>query len=295
MRATKGERLRAERVSAAVDQLLVNPDAQPKYLDPQDVALLSTVRSLAQLPLAFGAVDPAFKDRVMRCVETQASGVSDQRKSGLRPVWAAVAVAVVIFVVISVTPWGQTALASFMAVFDLGRTQVRITPADVPSGISSTAQIQGATLQQDMTLESAKAEVPFAMLVPSYLPAGYRLERVTGYTYPDLPAWIPQPFSAELLYSANDGKEVSMRMYPIRLGAGEQASLISAMNLEAASIQGVQDVDVNGQPGVVLRLGPAGAKAIWHEVVWEQDDLILAISTADLSQIELLRMARSVR
>jgi hypothetical protein len=67
------------------------------------------------------------------------------------------------------------------------------------------------------------------------------------------------------------------------------------MNLEATSIQDVQDVDVNGQPGVLLQLGSDGDRAGLRELVWEQDDLVLALSTSDLTEAELLRIARSVR
>jgi hypothetical protein len=66
------------------------------------------------------------------------------------------------------------------------------------------------------------------------------------------------------------------------------------MDLEAAPIQDVRNVDVNGQPGVLLRLGSGRTEAGWQEVVWEQDDLILALSALRLSEAELLRMARSV-
>jgi hypothetical protein len=181
-----------------------------------------------------------------------------------------------------------------MAVFDLGRTEVRITPADVPSEAISTAEVRGSTVQQEMTLDAARSEIPFAILLPSYLPPGYRLEKVIGYTYPDLPAWMPQPFSAELIFAEEHGKEVSMRIYPISLGTSERTSILSALNLEVAPIQSVQDVDVDGRPGVLLQLGPNGAAVAWHEVVWEQADLVVTLSTADLLEQELLRMAGSV-
>jgi hypothetical protein len=51
----------------------------------------------------------------------------------------------------------------------------------------------------------------------------------------------------------------------------------------------VQDLEINGQPGVLLRVGDA-----WQEIVWEQGDLILALSAPDLPEEELLAVARSV-
>jgi len=75
---------------------------------------------------------------------------------------------------------------------------------------------------------------------------------------------------------------------------GDRAS-ISRLNLEATPIQDVRDVDVNGKPGVLLRLGDQGAETIWQELVWEQGDLILALSAASLTEEELMGIARSVR
>jgi hypothetical protein len=98
----------------------------------------------------------------------------------------------------------------------------------------------------------------------------------------------------ELVYEDNQGRRFSLRMYPITLGTDTQAR-VSGMNLEATSIQDVQDVDVNGQPGVLLQLGSDGDRAGLRELVWEQDDLVLALSTSDLTEAELLRIARSVR
>jgi hypothetical protein len=144
----------------------------------------------------------------------------------------------------------------------------------------------------DLTLEQAQAQVSFAIPQPADLPSGYRLLGVHSYTYPDLPAWIPQPFCIELVYDDGQGHQAALRLYPIALG--DRAS-ISRLNLEATPIQDVRDVDVNGKPGVLLRLGAQGAETVWQELVWEQGDLILALSAASLSEDELMRTARSVR
>jgi hypothetical protein len=114
---------------------------------------------------------------------------------------------------------------------------------------------------------------------------------VNSYTYPDLPAWVPQPLFVELVYGDSQGEQLNLRAYSIVLG--EEVS-ISALNLQPQSIQEATDVDVNGQPGVALRLGPQGFEAVWREVVWEQADLILSLSSVDLTEAELLRVAHSV-
>ena len=58
MRMSKSERIRAERVSAAVDQLIANPEARPEQVDPADAGVLATARQLARLPELLGPVDP---------------------------------------------------------------------------------------------------------------------------------------------------------------------------------------------------------------------------------------------
>ena len=200
------------------------------------------------------------------------------------------AVAALLLAVALLTPLGQTALASFMSVFSLGRTEVHITPAKLAS--TATAAAESTAVVESLTLEQAQVQVSFAIPQPADLPTGYRLLGVHSYTYPDLPAWIPQPFCLELVYDDGQGHQATLRLYPIALG--DRAS-ISRLNLEAAPIQDVLDVDVNGKPGVLLRLGDQGAKTVWQELVWEQDDLILALSAASLTEDELMRIAQSVR
>ena len=291
MRTTKKERIRAEQVSAAVDQVVQDPSGQPGRLDPADAGLLDTARHLARLPWLLGPLDPVLEQRVMRRVRAAETGQA-QRLPRFRPAWVAGGLAAVLFAVMMLTPLGQTAVASFMAVFDLGRTEVRITPVDTQSAPSSTGVAGDAAVQQSLTLADAQAQVAFSIPRPAYLPSGYRLREVKAYTYPDLPAWVPQPFFVELVYEDASERKCTLRIYPITLGDGAS---ISGMNLEAAPIRDVRDVDVNGQHGVLLQLGTGRPEAAWQEMVWEQDDLILALSATDLSEADLLDIARSVR
>jgi hypothetical protein len=290
MRMSKSERIRAEQVSAAVEQLLADPEARPEQIDPADAGVLATAQQLARLPELLGPVDPAFEQRVSR--QLQAAGGSSKQAHRPRWGWAAAGLAVVLLVVMGLTPLGQTAVASFMAVFNLGRTEVRIEPDLTPSALPATVTVGGAAVQERLTLEEAQRQLSVAIPQPAYLPTGYQLKGVNSYTYPDLPAWVPQPLFVELVYGDGQGEELNLRAYSIVLG--EEVS-ISALNLQARSIQEAMDVDVNGQPGVSLRLGPEGAEAVWREVVWEQADLIVSLSSVDLTEAELLRIARSVR
>ena len=290
MRVTKGERVYAERVTAAVDELLADPAAQPEQIDPVDARVLATARQLTRLPELLGPVDPAFEQRVSR--QLQLGGRPSKKAQRRRWGWAAAGLAIVLLVVTGLTPLGQTAVAGFMAVFNLGRTEVRIEPALTPSALPATVTAGVTAVEERLSLEEAQQQISFAIPQPAYLPTGYQLQGVDSYTYPDLPAWVPQPLFVELVYADGQGAELNLRAYSIVLD--EEVS-ISSLNLQAQSIQGATDVDVNGQPGVVLHLGSEGARAVWREVVWEQADLILSLSSVDLTEAELLRIARSVR
>jgi hypothetical protein len=210
---------------------------------------------------------------------------------GPRLAWAAAGLVAVLLAVMLLTPLGQTAVAGFLAVFDLGRTEVRIESAYTPTVLAATA-VPGATaIQESLTLDEAQAQVSYAIPQPDYLPLAYRLEGVRSYTYPDLPAWVPQPLFLELVYGNGQGDEVILRVYSIMLG--EEAS-ISRLNLQARSIQDALDVDINGQAGILLQLGSDRAEAAWKEIVWEKGDLILSLSSAGLPETDLLRIARSI-
>jgi hypothetical protein len=290
MRTSKTERTRAEQVSAAIDQLMREPGSRPQPVDEGDVGLLDTAQQLARLPALLGPVDPMLEQQVMRRIRIGESVPG--RRAYARPGWAAAGLVAALLVVMLVTPLGRTAVASFLAVFNLGRTEVRITPVDTPLALSTTAAAESSAIQQSLTLAEAQAQVSFAIPQPSYLPREYRLRGVSSYSYPELPSWVPQPFFVELVYEDSGGGQFTLRVYPIVLG--QQAS-ISGLNLQAAPIQAVQDVDVGGQAGVLLQLGTGRVEAAWQEVVWEQDDLILALYGTDLSEADLLRIARSVR
>ena len=290
MRASKTEKLRAEQVSAAVDQLLREPQAVPGGLEPDEAGLLDTAQQLARLPALLGPVPPALEQQVMRQVRASSRPAQGVRRLGWG--WAAAGLVTALLLVVLLTPLGQTAVASFMAAFHLGRTEVTIQPVSTPSTVPATALAGATAVRESLELEEAQGQVPYAIPQPAYLPAGYRQAGVYGYTYPDLPAWVPQPFFLELVYRDDNGDELILRLYSIALG--DEGS-ISKLNLQATSIQDARDVDVSGQAGVLLQFGTGRAGAVWQEVVWEQEELILALSSTRLAEDELLRVARSIR
>lgn len=302
IRADRDEQRRAEQLSAAIDQLLAETrragaddggTAQPWPVpfpdsEPAEAGLLDTARQLAWLPVLLGPVDPALEQRIMRRVRAARNRV-DRRVDWLggwlarcRLGWAVAGLVTVLLLALLVTPLGGAAVASFRAVFNLGRTDVQITQATTP-----TVAAGGIGVHQQMTLEEAQSLVAFEIPQPAHLPSGYALREVNAYSYPDLPAWVPQPFFVELVYGDSAGATCHLRAYPVALGA--EAS-ISALNLEATSVEKVQDLVIAGQPGVLLHVGSGG----WQELVWEHGTLILALSSDDLAEAELLQMARSI-
>lgn len=292
MKAILSERPQAEQMSAVVDRLIGDPEAQ---LPPMgaEADLIGTARRLARLPALLGPSDPALEQRIL-LRSWQAAGLRRTRRGpAMRMGWAVAALAVLVLLGTLLTPLGQTAVASFMAVFQLGRTEVRITPIEPSVALATAAVAQATAVQSNLSLAEAQ-RLAFPILQPAVLPAGYTLRDLVGYSYPDLPAWVPQPFSIQLVYADDEGHEFELRLYPITLGEEDRLE-VSRLNLEATSIQDVRDVDLNGRPAVLLRVGQAGGKVAWQEVVWEQGNLLLSLSTQDLPEAELLRVAGSVR
>jgi hypothetical protein len=236
-----------------------------------------------------GPVEPLLEQQVMR--RARLGSGRCRRVFCVRLGWVTAAAVAALLVMMLLTPLGQTAVASFITVFVLGRTEVRITPVDTPLAVTATVTAQSAATIRDLTLEEAQSQVPFVIPQPDYLPSGYRLQGVKSYTSPDLSAWMPQPLFIEIVYQSDPAKQCILRLYPIELG--DRAS-ISGMNLEAAPIHDVEDIQVNGHPGVLLSLGTERTRAFWQEAVWEDGDLILALSATDLTKSQLLHVARSV-
>ena len=296
MRVSQAERIRAEQVSAAVDQLICDPEGAWSG-GPEADALHGTARRLARLPGLLRPMDAALEQRILhsqarRALQVPRRGPGRAGRRLLIP-WAVAGLAVVLLAAALFTPFGQTAAANFRAVFRLGRTEVRVTPPDA-AGAPASAPAAAAATRVSLTLAEAEQQVPFALLQPATLPSGYGLRSATGFSYPGLPAWVPQPFAVELLYADDQGNEVSLCMYPITLGDRDRLNT-SALNLEATPIQEAREADVGGRPGVLLTLSTGSGQVTWQEVVWEQGNLILSLSSSDLSEDGLLAVARSVQ
>ena len=168
-------------------------------------------------------MDPALEQRVHAPASRQAP--QPRPAPRLRLGWAVAGLAAVLLVAALLTPLGQTAVASFMAVFNLGRTEVRITPVDAPSPAGGDRGGEQRAVGQTLTLDRGPGPGlvchPTAGLPAARLPAGDGADR---YTYPDLPAWMPQPFSVELVYGDDRGQELHAAHLSHHAGRARPAS-----------------------------------------------------------------------
>jgi hypothetical protein len=126
--------------------------------------------------------------------------------------------------------------------------------------------------------------------LPKVLPEGYELIEIAAVSYPDLPAWISQPFFIELDYGpVGDSPGLCLREY--RLLFREYGG-ISAFQPSSEAVASFEVVDVSGVSGTLLTF--AGGDAT-YTVIWERDGLLLELETDKLEKAELLEIAQTVR
>ena len=137
MKITRAERARAEQLSAILDRSNHGAGVSREGLDAQEAGLLDTARQLARWPELLGPIDPQLEERVLDSVRARR-----RRSRAPRPLkwaWAGAGLAILLLVAVALTPLGQTAVAGFLAVFNLGATEVRIESASTPSPLPATA------------------------------------------------------------------------------------------------------------------------------------------------------------
>jgi len=224
-------------------------------VEPDDAGLVDTARYLAELVQGLGAVEPALEQRAACAWQRQRAAERSTRLPRLRPGWAMAAAAAIVLAVGLFTPLGHTALASFLAVFNLGRTEVHVTPADLTS--TTTAVAESTAVVADLTLEQAQAQVSFSIPQPADLPPGYGLSGVHSYSL-SRPAGVD---TAAFLHRAGLRRRTGTpgRAAPVPDRARRQGQH-SRLNLEAAPIQDVRDVDVNGKARRAAAPGRSGRR-----------------------------------
>jgi hypothetical protein len=167
-------------------------------------------------------------------------------------------------------------------VLKLDQTTIELTPT-----LEAPSRAVHEPLRDLVAVELAMGRAPS---LPRTLPQGYELFDITAVSYPDLPAWIPQPFYVELGYGV-PGELPSLRLRQYRLMFG-QTGRITAFQPASELVAQLQEVDVAGVPGALLTFSGGDAT---YGLIWERDGLLLELETDRLDQEELLRIARTVR
>jgi hypothetical protein len=278
----------AQRLSERIEEMLEMPRGEETAGD-----LLDTARQLVRLNDLFGRPDPAFEQRLAAQIE---AGLTERSRP--QPLWRprfvwVTAMVLVLVLVGLLTPPGQAALAEIMAVFRLDQAEVRIAETvPVAQAYTATAEITLPGMP-----EAQATVVPHIFQVPTYLPEGYRLHRISTSHFDEVPSWA-QPLFVDVAYRRETGEavvELSYRQYFMSLGGG---ATIGSLNFSPGEIESARQVTVNGHPAVLLTVMPASSgrqpEQALH-LVWEQGDALFTLTTTELSPEELVRIAESVK
>ncbi len=275
----RSERQAAQDLNRRVDRLLAGT-AQRVARDP----LLETAQRLSQLDALLPPVPGALERRVADLVYAGAAPPATFWRR-VRPVFAGALMATVILMALwTVTPGGQSAWAQVLSSLSLGQIRVEVTPTSAPADAQETPSVREA-LPDLLAVELAMGRAP---AWPRSLPDGYALRTIYAVTYPDLPAWISQPFFFELCYGTPaDDSVFCIKEY--RLLFREYGGI---SKLRFAGEATIEQVDVSGVEGALLTMP---GDVVRYMVVWERDGLLLELSSDRLAQEALLDMAQMVR
>lgn len=181
-----------------------------------------------------------------------------------------------------------------------------------PDLVDSHAQIVkvDATIEsnppESLTIEEAREQIPFAVMLPTWLPEGLSYARITISEY-DTQTWQGSGKQISISYSRSETSDFNSGMLFLHANDGP----ISAPPLLAESQQ--QDVTVNGQPGYYVHGGwqddgrgdPNIKMGVlqWDSqaddayLTWTQDGVtyLLEAHNLGLEADDLLRIAESFR
>jgi hypothetical protein len=254
--------------------------------------LLDTARQLARLSDLFGRPDPAFEQRLTAQIEAQLAELP-RRRAAWRPrfVWVTAVVLVLVLAGL-LTPPGQAALAELLAIFRLDQAEVHIAgTVPVARAYTATAEITLPGIP-----EAQATVVPRTFQVPTYLPEGYQLHRISTSHFDEFPAWA-QPLFIDVTYRRQTDEavwELSYRQYFMLLSGD---TTIGSLTFSPEEIESARQVTVSSHPAVLLTVRSASSVGqpgrILH-LVWEQDDALFTLTTTELSPDELVGIAKSV-
>jgi hypothetical protein len=284
---TMAERKAARRLSQRIETMLDISESE----EPDD--LLSIAWQLAHLGDLFGPPDPAFERQLTARVESRLAE-RRRRRMDWRPrlAWGVI-VGVVLVVVGLFTPPGQAVMARLAAAFRLGRTEVRVEPqrANLVRTFNATAEMTLPGLP-----EAQATAMPRVFQVPTYLPDGYHLHRVSTSHFDELPAWV-QPLFIDVTYRRETAEfvwELAFREYFVSPGG---PGTIRALTYSPEEFESIQEVTVGDYPAVLLARQPVNptqsSEQILH-LVWERENAVFTLTATELLPDELICIAESV-
>jgi hypothetical protein len=315
-RITRQERQAAYKLSWEIDCLLATKRGKGEKGKrgtngvPVGDPLLQTAYHLSQINDHLPPVPQALASRVRTIVgsgraSTHRPLVLQQRGGQARSaLWGALAAAALLIALWTVTPGGQTAWAQMMQTLHLGQTRVEVTP-------TLTVEQSRAVREPLRDLVEVELRIGRAPAVPKVLPEGFALQEIVAVSYPDLPAWISQPFYIELCYGI-EGGPTTLCLREYRLLFREYGG-ISGERYPGETIADFERVEIGGVTGALLTISDGGG----YVALWERDGLLLELSSTrgqkppeseqeptesgsrprshPLSREELLQIAQTVR
>lgn len=286
----------ANALEAAWESGIPLPQDLPDVAEAELESLLTSARQLRSLAASLPPPSLALSQRVRKLTAASAPGA---RLAWLRlPSFrVATALALVLLAALIFTKPGQRAVAALMATLNLGDgaahpVQVNVSPDRQPTG----PEYAGARAESLADLDAARARVPYPLLEPAWLPAGYRLQNVAAISYDGMPDWFPQPLYIETDYRAAGRQaltfDLTLRQFGVALG---DAGHIRTLRFDSVDVTSTQEVQVNDRAALLLTFRQAGKSAVVRELVWQQGDVMIEILSQSLDPEAMLAVAASLR
>ena len=295
---TNAEWNAANALEAAWESGVPLPRDLPDVAEAELESLLASARQLRGLAASLPPPSLALTQRVRKLTAAPAAA------PGARLAWlrlpsfrVATALVLVLLAALIFTKPGQRAVAALMATLNLGDgaahpVQVNVSPDRQPTG----PEYAGARAESLADLEAARARVPYPLLEPAWLPAGYRLQHVAAISYDGMPDWFPQPLYIETDYRAAGRQaltfDLTLRQFGVALG---DAGHIRTLRFDSVDVTSTQEVQVNDRAALLLTFRQAGKSAVVRELVWQQGDVMIEILSQSLGPEEMLAVAASLR
>lgn len=132
----------------------------------------------------------------------------------------------------------------------------------------------GANSEKEVTLEQAKASVPYKLVIPSYIPPEFKLKRIV------MTSMGPGISEVSMEYEGNN-KVILFKQH-------NSAKNTTRGSLYDTDDTTVKDVDIKGNPGILFV-----TKNNMSTINWMMGDLVLQI-TGKIESEDIIKMAASI-